>query len=286
MSGIVDSHMHIWRQTDLPWLLGPVTEHGFGDYTALQRDYLIAEYRRDLEPLGIDKAIHIQSGRAPNWAVDEVAWVQSIADQTGWPHGIVAFANLKSADLRPTLDRLSRYPLLRGVQLRCTAASIVGSAVDEILLRNIGHLADYGLSLDLDVGPQHLGEVVEIVKAAPAVTFILDHAGRPDGASEASWGRWGGHIKALAAYPNVVAKLSGLGMIARGNDPALATKAATELIKRFGPKRCMFGSNFPFETLWTNAADLVATYEAATGSLGAAARRAVFGATATRIYRL
>ena len=41
---------------------------------------------------------------------DEVAWVQRAADETGWPHAIVGYADLIADDVRPQLDRLTQYP--------------------------------------------------------------------------------------------------------------------------------------------------------------------------------
>ena len=41
MTGIVDAHHHIWRQADLPWLVGPMQPRIFGPYEPIRRDYSI-----------------------------------------------------------------------------------------------------------------------------------------------------------------------------------------------------------------------------------------------------
>ena len=46
MSGIVDAHHHIWRQADLPWLVGPMQPRIFGPYEPIRRDYPIERVPR------------------------------------------------------------------------------------------------------------------------------------------------------------------------------------------------------------------------------------------------
>ena len=59
-----------------------------------------------------------------------------------------------------------------------------------------------------------------------------------------------------------------------------------ETVELFGADRCLFGSNFPIEKLWTSYADLVAAHRAAIASLPDADQEAILRGTATRVYRL
>jgi len=118
------------------------------------------------------------------------------------------------------------------------------------------------------------------------VTFVLQHAGMPEDLSEAGRAAWRAGMARLAQEPNVVAKLSGLGTFVHRNDPAHIADIVRETVALFGAERCLFGSNFPIEKLWTGYADLVAAYRAAVAPLGEAARRQIFEDTATRVYRL
>ena len=54
----------------------------------------------------------------------------------------------------------------------------------------------------------------------------------------------------------------------------------------FGAERCLFGSNFPIEKLWTSYAELVATFRAAVADLADSEQRAVLKETAERVYRV
>ena len=54
-----------------------------------------------------------------------------------------------------------------------------------------------------------------------------------------------------------------------------------QTVALFGAERCLFGSNFPIEKLWTSYADLVAAHRAAIASLPAAEQQAILGGTAS-----
>ena len=51
-------------------------------------------------------------------------------------------------------------------------------------------------------------------------------------------------------------------------------------------ERCLFGSNFPIEKLWTSYRELVDAFRTATASLRCDERSAIFATTAARVYRL
>ena len=59
-----------------------------------------------------------------------------------------------------------------------------------------------------------------------------------------------------------------------------------ETVAIFGANRCVFGSNFPIEKIWTSYADLFAAFQAATAELPTTDRQAIFNDTAARVYRL
>ena len=90
----------------------------------------------------------------------------------------------------------------------------------------------------------------------------------------------------LARCPNVVSKLSGLGTFIHRNDPVHISEILADTVAIFGDDRCMFGSNFPIEKLWTSYRELVDAHRAATTYLRADQRDAVLRSTAVRVYRL
>src|SRR3954454_10372674 len=118
MQKAIDAHFHIWRQQDLPWLIGPMVPRIFGPYEPIRRDYPIEEFLADQRGPGVEKAVYVQTNWAKERFEDEVAWAQKTAEESGWPHAIVGYAGMSVEDVRPQLDRLKRYPLLRGVRMQ------------------------------------------------------------------------------------------------------------------------------------------------------------------------
>jgi len=294
MTEIVDAHHHIWRRADLPWLDGPMQPRIFGPYEPIRRDYPIDEYLADIAGSAVTRSVYVQANWAKDAFEDEVAYVQRAADARGFPQGIVGYADFLAADVRPQLDRLTKYRGMRGLRMQLhwhenpqyRFAAKTDLARDPTLQQNVARLADYGWSFDLQVFTEQMDGAAELASSSPKVIFVLQHAGMLEDRSAAGWTRWRDGMRRLAACPNVVSKLSGLGTFIHSNDPGHIAAVVRETVEIFGPTRCLFGSNFPVEKLWTRYADLVAAYRRALEPLGAATARAALHDTAARIYRL
>lgn len=291
---IIDGHHHIWRQADLPWLMGPTQPRIFGAYDAIKRDYPIEEFLDDIAGSGVEKSVYVQANWAPNWAEDEVAWVQETAERTGWPHAIVGYCDMTVADARPALDRLAKYPLMRGIRQQFhwhenqlyRFARTPDLCRDPTVQRNVRHLADYGWSFDLQVFADQMDGACELAAACPDIIFILQHAGMLEDLSDKGRARWKAQMKKLAAHENVVSKLSAFGTFIHRNDPAHIERILHDTVALFGAKRCMYGSNFPIEKLWTTYGELVGAFVKAASDLSAARQKAIFHDTAKRVYKL
>jgi len=291
---IVDAHHHIWRRADLPWLLGPTQPRIFGPYDGLKRDYTIEEFLDDIAGTGVSRAVYVQANWAPNWFVDEAAFVSRVNARTGWPHAISAFCDMTQADARRDLDRLAQYPLVRGIRHQmhhhenplyrfASGPQVVAS---ERVIANVGRLADYGFVFELQIFAAQAQAALALVDACPRVTFVLQHAGMPQDLSHEGKALWRERIAMLARRGNVVCKVSGFGTFLRANDPDHIAWTVHQALALFGPERCLYGSNFPIEKLWTGYGDLVGAVKAATAALLFEAAAAVFHDTAARVYRL
>ncbi len=291
---IIDAHHHIWNQRDLPWLMGPMQPRIFGPYEAIRRDYPIEEFLDDIAGTGVGKSVYVQANWAPQHFESEVAWVQQTADRTGWPHAIVGYADFLDSDIRPQLDRLKAYPLMRGLRMQLhwhenemyRFAADPDLCTNPVLMRNVAWLADYGWSFDLQIFAGQMTGAVKLARACPDVTFILQHAGMPEDLSNTGITAWRDNLARLAEAPNVVSKLSAFGTFIHRNDAAHIRRIVRETVAIFGAERCLFGSNFPIEKLWTSYSDLIAAFQSAASDLPAADRRSIFAETAARIYRI
>lgn len=293
---IIDAHHHIWRQADLAWLQGPTQPRIFGPYDAIKRDYLIDEFRDDVAhaPAEIVKSVYVQANWPNDRFAEEVAWVQDVSDATGWPHAVVGYCDMTQADAGSDLDRLAAFPAMRGIRQQLhwhenplyRFAAEPDLALNANLQRNVARLADYGWAFDLQVFSGQMAGAGALADACPEVTFILQHAGMLEDLTDDGRHTWRAAMTDLAARPNVVCKLSGLGTFIQRNDADHIRSIVVESVALFGAERCLFGSNFPIEKLWTGYDDLVAAYLAAISDLDQGAQQAVMHNTAARIYAL
>jgi L-fuconolactonase len=293
MQKVIDSHFHIWRQKDQPWLVGPMAPRIFGPYEAIRRDYPIEEFLADQNGSGVAKAVYVQT----NWAKEdferEVAFLAETAQRTGWPHAIVGYADMTVDDVRPQLDRLAKFPLLRGVRMQLhwhetpafRFAPDARQVIDPKVRANVRRLKDYGLSFDLQLFPGQMQDGAELVGDNPDTIFVLTHAGMLTGLDPATTEAWKAGLRALAPFPNLYAKLSGLGTFVHRNDPETISYVYDNAIEILGSERLMFGSNFPIEKLWTNHAELIAAHRAAAAGHSAAVQEDIFWRAAERVYR-
>lgn len=291
---IIDGHHHIWRQADLPWLMGPEQPRIFGPYAAIRRDYDIDEYSRNAGERGIVKSIYVQTNWKPKDAVEETRWVQSVADVHGFPHAIVSYANLADPDLTAVLDGHAACANFRGVrqQLHWHENPLYRFEARADLMNGAGwrkgfaEVAERGLVFELQVFTSQMADGASLAAAFPNATLVLEHAGMLEDTSVAGIAAWREGMRRLADQPNMNVKLSGLGTFIHAVDPAAIAEIVGETVAMFGAERCLFGSNFPIESLWTTYGDLTDAHLAATIDMGEAARRNIFHDTAARLYRL
>ena len=95
---IIDPHHHLYdlKSGRYPWLQDEMLDRVFGDYSAIRKDYLIDDFRADIKNQNVVKSVHLQVEYDHNDPVAETRWLQSVADEHGYPNGIVAFADLAS----------------------------------------------------------------------------------------------------------------------------------------------------------------------------------------------
>jgi predicted TIM-barrel fold metal-dependent hydrolase len=291
---IIDGHHHIWRRDDLPWLKGPTVPRIFGPYEAIRRDYPIEEFRADLAGTGVVASVYVQTNWPAEKSLDEVAWVQSVADATGWPHAIVGYANLASPGVVALLDAEQRHPRLRGIRQQLhwhereqyRFAARADLMRDPAWRRGFAELAPRGLLFELQIFAKQMALGAELARDFPDTMIVLEHAGMLEDTSPSGWAAWRQGMRLLADCPNVYVKLSGLGTFIHRSAVEDMRPIIRETVALFGPERCLWGSNFPIEKLWTSYAVLIGNFRAALSDFGAADQRAILAENAARLYRL
>jgi predicted TIM-barrel fold metal-dependent hydrolase len=290
----IDAHHHIWRLKDLTWLSGPQLPRIFGPYEAICRDYPIEEFHADTDGCDVVKSVYVQTNWPAAQSLDEAQWVQSVGDAAGWPHANVAYADLADPACGALIKRLAQLKATRGIrqqihwhhnpQYRFAPHPEVMN--DPNWRRGLKHLAEHHLLFEIQLFTSQMRHGAALARAFPDTVFVLEHAGMLEDMSETGCKLWRDGLRALAAEPNMNVKLSGLGTFVHGCRADVMGPIIKETVDIFGADRCVYGSNFPIEKLWTDYRTLYRTFREAIDHLGEGDQRAILHDTAARLYRI
>lgn len=231
--------------------------------------------------------------------------------------GIVGFADLRAPNLDAVLDAhvAAGGGHFRGIRhIAAWDACIVPTTSvvppsdllhDPDFLRGVKRLGQRGLTYDCWLYHPQLKDFLAIARAAPETAMVIDHVGGPlgcgpyRGQSDAVFAAWREDMRNLAACPNVHVKLGGLAMPVNGFDyhenplPPSSQRIAEDwtpwiaaCIELFGPKRCMFESNFPVDKGMVGYGVLWNAFKRIASGASAAEKAALFHDTAAGFYNL
>ncbi len=180
-----------------------------------------------------------------------------------------------------------------------------GLLLREDFRRGFKHLAPRKLTFEVWCSHPQIPDAVSLARAFPDTTLILDHFGGPcgigpyKGKADEVFADWKSKIDELAKCQNVMAKLGGLNMHVNGYEwekkpkpPTSAELAAATrryfdyAIEKFGPKRCMFESNFPVDKLSCSYTVLWNSFKILAKGFSASEKADLFRGTAERVYRI
>ena len=181
----------------------------FGPYEAIRRDYPIEEFLADQQGSGVEKAVYVQTNWAKEDFENEVAFLTETAKASGWPHAIVGYADMTVDDVRPQIDRLKKYPLLRGVRMQFhwhetpafRFAKSADQVIDPVVKKNVARLKDYGLSFDLQLFPAQMKDGLQLVGENPETDFILTHTGMLTDLAEPVFEEWKAGLRTARQGP-------------------------------------------------------------------------------------
>ena len=282
----IDSHIHFWDLHHPPveyaWLAPASTHPMIGDIDGLKvQRFAVEEFVAQSRFQNVLKAVHVGVSTNPD-PVIETRWLQSLADDGGFPHGIVARCDLGDPAAGETLLRHMESPNMRGVRDHGQPGSFESPAWRDGYRR----LAEADLVFCHEVGLDRIPEAVQLIGAVPEVRFSLDHTAMPRAFDADYFEAWRAGLHAMAAMPNVVIKISAIGQWGgRWTVDSIRPWVMT-CIEAFGSKRAYFGSNFPVDGLFSTYTDLIGTFRYLIRDFTEAEQRDLLANNAERIYRL
>jgi len=156
----------------------------------------------------------------------------------------------------------------------------------DVWQRNLGLLQKYNFSFELHLFPHQCADALPVVQRYPGITFILNHAGMDPARTAESFRAWEAAMREYANCPNVVMKLSGLGMFDHSWTVDSLRPYIRTAISIFGANRCMFASNFPVDKLVSTYNQLYDAFRVTIADLPEAMQTQLLSGNARRVYRL
>jgi len=272
----VDAHQHFWRIADRNGAWPPPA------LAAIHRDFVPGELAPLLARHGIARTVLVQS--MPN--EQDTQFMLELARRDAFIGGVVGWADLKGSDAPARIAALARDPLLKGLRPMLQDEADERWIDDAALAPAVEAMLRHGLSLDGLVLPRHLPALLAFAQRYPDLPLVIDHGAKPAIAT-GELEPWRRDIAALARLPQVHCKLSGLVTEAGGTWNVERLRPYVDhILDAFGPRRVIWGSDWPVLNLAADYAQWVAASETLLAGLDGAERNDIFGLNAVRFYRL
>lgn len=276
----IDTHQHLIYRDRLGygWTSG-IPALATGDFT-------VADYQALTAGAGVAATVFMECGVDDgDWQTEARFVAGLVADPANRMLGQIASCRPEEDGIEGWLDEcadLHVVGLRRILHVMPDGMSQTTRFRDS--LRAIGRR---GLPFDLCFLARQLPLARDLLSACPDQQFVLDHCGVPDIAGGAFDG-WAAEILAVAAFPNVVCKMSGITAYCA---PGQATEAVVaphvaHVLDCFGADRVLWGGDWPVVNLGAGLPEWIAISRNLLAGLSEAERHAVSQGTARRVYRL
>jgi predicted TIM-barrel fold metal-dependent hydrolase len=279
-------HFHDMREPQLhySWLLpGTPEDEVLGDYGAIRSErYWADDFLAETRFQNVDGIVHVQAAIGIEDPVEETRWLQRFNDRLGAPDGVVAYADLAAESLEEVLQGHLQFPVLRGIRdLRYD-----DYLTDERWEVGFARVGELGLVCCDDPAVEQYGLAGALAARHPETTLCVDHAGFPLQRDDDYFATWRAGMDELAAAPNVVLKISGLGMVDHAWTVDSLRRWVLGGIEAFGVERCFFGTNWPVDRLYSSYGDVLDAYWELIADFSPDEQRALFSGNAKRIFRI
>lgn len=250
----IDAHQHFWiyQAEEYDWI-----DESMG---RLRRDFLPGDLGPERQRAGFQGSIAVQARQS----LEETRWLLELADGDPSVMGVVGWVDLCSPEAHSQLAAFARNSKLVGLRHIVQAEADDRFLLREEFLRGIALLEEFDLTYDILIYPRHLAVASQFVEQFPKLRFVLDHLAKPH-VKAGEIEPWATGIRALAKFPNVHCKVSGLVTEAdwKSWKPEQIAPYLDVAFDAFGPERLMIGSDWPVclvAASYETALDVVSNY--------------------------
>lgn len=232
---IIDTHVHFF-DPKRPTAPKPT------DDKPLAPPLLPADLKKVAQPHGVAGALIVEASSL----VEDNQWWLDLAEKDPFIVGVVGRLDPASEDFEKNLRRFASNPLFRGIRINHDElkAGLKGNLVERCKL-----LADLGLTLDVNGGPDMPADVAVLAEKLPKLRIVINHAANLKIDGKEPPAQWREGMAAAAKRPNVYCKVSALVEQTGQKDAPREVKyyqpVLDALWEMFGEDRLVYGSNWP-----------------------------------------
>lgn len=284
----VDSHVHFydmqhpelfyghWQPDVDPPLIGKQMRK-LGE-----RNFLAEDFIEITRVSNVSKAVHVQAAIGSKDPVKETEWLEDAAERTGFPHAIVAYADLRDPSVESVLERHCEFPRMRGIR----DFSYGDFLIADDFQRGYALLEKYDLHASIAAQCQDMEKLVTLANKFPNTVIVIDHAGNPAERTPEYFELWKRGMATAATAENIIIKISGLGMGDHSWTVDSIRPWVLECIEAFGVKRSIFATNWPVDSLFSDYDTLIDAYTEIVADFSEEEKRDIFARNTEALYRI
>jgi len=290
---IIDTHVHFFDMVtpnlELKWVwLEKDWAHPIlGDIDAMKSDkYTIESLFAEARFADVSGFVHVQAAIGSEDPVEETRWLTRMREGAPAPFTIVAHADLGTEHAMAQLDGHGESPYFVGVRDFASEPMLASGEINPVYEKSLKAVAERSLVFDLDCEWMNMPAAAALARRHPDLNIVLEHIGFPRSRDDEYFENWKRSLVELASAPNVTCKISGLGM----TDPRFSKESLRRWVETcletFGPDRCVLGSNWPVDRLYSSYDAIMELYRAYISSLSESEQALILNVNAARLFRL
>ena len=273
----IDAHQHFWNYD-------PVRDNWITEeMSIIRKDFLPQELESILKSNGFAGSVVVQSDQSE----DENRFQLINTEKFDFIKGIVGWVDFQNKDVDDSLAYYSSFKKMKGFR-----HVLQGEARRDIMLcsefmSGISKMEKYGFTYDILIHHDQLQYIPSFVSAFPQQKFVIDHIAKPN-IKDKEIGKWKKEIEAVAKYENVYCKISGMVTEAEWSNwkPEDFKPYLDAVVKAFGIKRIMFGSDWPVCLVAADYEKVLSISEEYFSSFSMEEQELFFGKNAMEFYNL
>ncbi|GAC1301006.1 MAG: amidohydrolase family protein [Mucilaginibacter sp.] len=273
----IDSHQHFWK-------FDPVRDSWIDDtMSAIRGDFMPGDLKPILKKFEIDGCVAVQADQSET----ETEFLLNLAEENDFIKGVVGWVDLRDGAVGKRLAYFSRFKKLKGFRHVLQGETDRALMLSPQFAKGISALKRHDFTYDILIFPDQLGYTHQFVKTFGGHRFVIDHIAKPD-IKNKNIDRWANGMRAIARHENVWCKVSGMITEADWQNWVLSDfePYLDVVFEAFGPKRVMFGSDWPVCNVAGGYKQMLSVVKNYTSKLSENEQARFWGLNAIEFYKL